>query len=68
MDTVQQAGVTRKKFVLGAILGAAGLIGMGALAQRKLKTEESLPLGLPEDSIFRPRADALERMRKGLGK
>jgi hypothetical protein len=68
MDRLNQASISRKNFLIGAAIGAAGIIGMGALAQRKLQMEQSLPLGIEEGSIFKPRADALERMKRGLGK
>ncbi len=68
MRNLAETKVSRKNFLLMATFGAAGFVGLGALARRKMQKEESLPLGIPEDSIFRPRADAVERMRKGLGK
>ncbi len=66
---LQQDTLSRKKFLTLAAIGAAGIAGFGALARRKIKTDDSsLPFGIPQDSIFKPRADALERMRKGLNK
>ncbi len=68
MNALGETKVSRKNFLLMATIGAAGIVGLGAFARRKIQKGKSLPLGISEDSIFKPRADALERMRKGLGK
>lgn len=59
-------GLSRRGFLLAALVGAAAALGLGAALRRRFASSDGSPgnpLGLDEDSIFYPREDALRRMR-----
>ena len=63
--TSTRPGFSRREFLMKAAIGAAAAVGVGAFIQRRLLKSGSLqagPVTFDDDSIFKPRADALKRM------
>ena len=66
IDTAQtRPGFTRRGFLLRAAIGAAAVVGVATVLRRQLLKSGALrasPMDFDDDSIFKPRADALKRM------